>query len=213
MKPCFLIVLTITVFNSFLFSQHDSLPFPSSLNMNDGIFLTYQDFRYNKPIAKNQIISNLNIDQLDFIGKTLKQENFSVKENNTKTIINTKSVWGYIQNKTLYLNYKNDFYRVPVFGAVCYFLANVDVKGVVFPDPMFGPGVGGTYNTKELREFTLNFYEGVVKEFNQSEIEKILQADKELYAEFKNLSKKNQREQISRYIRKFNDSHPVYFLK
>jgi hypothetical protein len=213
MKPCFLTVLTIAVFNSFLFSQNDSLPVPALLNMNDGIFLTYQDFRYNKPIAKNQIVSNLNYDQLDFIGKTLKMESFSVQENANKTTINTKSVWGYIQNKTLYLNYKNDFYRVPVFGAVCYFLATVDVKGVVFPDPMFGPGGGGTYSTKELREFTLNFHEGVVREFNQAETEKILQSDKELYAEFKKLNKKNQREQISRYIRKFNDSHPVYFLK
>ena len=211
MKPCFLIVLTITKFSSFLFSQQDSLPVPSLLNMNDGIFLTYQDFRYNKMITKNQIISNLNADQLDFIGKTLKQENFSFKENITKTIINTKSVWGFIQNKTLYLNYKSDFYRVPVFGAICYFLANVDVKGVVFPDPMFGPMGGGAYSTKELREFTLNFHEGVVKEFNQTETEKILETDRELYTEFKKLSKKNQREQISRYIRKFNESHPVYF--
>jgi hypothetical protein len=195
----------------FSFGQADSVIVPSSLEVPDAVFLSYSDFRFNKGILKEQIISPLNKELLDFVGKSLEKEMFSFYENQKATSVNSKTIWGYIQNKTLYLNYKGSFYRVPVFGSICYLVATVEVVGVGFYDPMFGPTGGG--RRQEIREFLMNFYDGNVKEFNMDEAEVLISRDKTLYDEFKKLNRRNQKEQIFRYVRKYNESHPVYYLK
>ena len=44
-------------------------------------------------------------------------------------------------------------------------------------------------------------------------VEELLGKDKALYEEYKKLSRRKQREQVYKYIRKFNEMHPVYFLR
>ena len=196
-----------------LSSQTDSSLVANDTVLLDGIFITYHDFRYNHPIIKEKLISSISKDQLDFIGKSLEKETFSYKADQNVFTINSKAVWGFFQNKTLYVNYKGNFYRVPVFGAICYLVATVEVMGSGFYDPMFGPGMGSTARRQEVREFLINYYNGIITEFKTDYAELLISRDKELYAEFKKLSRKKQRDQISRYIRKYNENNPIYFLK
>lgn len=195
------------------FSQNDSVLVPTFLDIPDGIFLTYNDFRYNKGVSKDKIISSGNKEQLDFIGKTLEKETFNFLDGQKSNTALSKSVWGFVQNKTLYINFKGSFYRVPVFGSICYLVATVEIVGVGFYDPMFGPGSGPSGRRQEVREFLINFYDGVITEFKMDEAELLLARDKGLYDEFKKLTNRKQKEQIFRYIRKYNQAHPVYFLK
>lgn len=195
------------------YCQQDSVLVPFDLNIADEVFLTYSDFRHNHGVLKEQIISSNNKEQLDFVGKSLEKETFVYSENKQSITVNTKTIWGFFQNKTLYVNYKGSFYRVPVFGAICYLVATVEIVGVGFYDPMFGPGTGSGGRRQEIREFLINFYDGIVVEFKLEDAEFLISRDKTLYDEFKKLNRRKQREQISRYIRKYNELHPVYFLK
>jgi hypothetical protein len=206
-------LLGCLLFNTLLFAQNDSVAVPADLNIPDAVFISHNDFRYNKGILKNQINSTTNKDQLDFIGKCLDKETFSFDDGQKNTEVTTKTIWGFVQNKTFYINYKGSFYRVPVFGSICYLVATVEIVGVGFYDPMFGPGLGSSGRRQEVREFLINFYDGEVKEFKMDEAELLLSRDKILYAEFKNLNRRKQKEQIFRYVRKYNEAHPVYFLK
>jgi hypothetical protein len=79
-------------------------------------------------------------------------------------------------------------------------------------DPMFGYGVNSS-RSKEIREFIFNFYDGNICDFTLEKAEELLSKDKVIFAEFKSLNKRNRNEQVNRYIRRFNESHPVYFLK
>lgn len=212
MRSNFLLLL-FAVFTGGLFAQLDSVQVPVDLNIADGIFVSYADFRYNKAILKDQVISTGNKEQLDFIWKTLEKETFSFQDSQKTTVVNSKSIWGFFQNKTLYINYKGVFYRVPVFGSICYLVATVEVVGVGFYDPMYGYGTGVGSRRQEIREFLINFYDGIVTEFRMDEAELLISRDKEIFAEYKKLSRRKQKEQIFRYIRKYNDAHPVYFLK
>ena len=213
MKFNFLLFVFTFFLSAGLSSQSDSVQVPVDLNVADGIFLNYSDFRYNKAILKEQITSPGNKDQLDFIGKILEKETFSFTDPQKTTVVNSKSVWGFFQNKTLYINYKGVFYRVPVFGSVCYLVATVEVVGMGFYDPMYGYGTGVGSRRQEIREFLVNFYDGIVTEFRMDLAESLLSRDPQLYAEFKNLSRRKQKDQVFRYIRKYNEAHPVYFLK
>ncbi|MDP3556179.1 MAG: hypothetical protein Q8T03_02325, partial [Bacteroidota bacterium] len=116
-------------------------------------------------------------------------------------------------NKTFYVNYKGSFYRVPVFGSICYLVATVEVTSVGFYDPMYNPGSVAGGRRQEVREFLINFYDGNVVEFKMDEAELLISRDKLLYDEFKKLSRRKQKEQIFRYIRKYNEAHPIYYLK
>lgn len=208
-----LAILFTILFNCAAKSQMDSVVVPADLNVPDAIFITYDDFRHNKGVLKEQINSTINKEQLDFIGKCLDKETINYSEGQINKEVNSKAVWGFIQNKTFYVNYKGSFYRVPVFGSICYLVATVEVVGVGFYDPMFGPGVGGSGRRQEVREFLINFYDGIVNEFKMDEAEVLLSRDKILYAEFKKLGRRKQKEQIFRYIRKYNEAHLVHFLK
>ncbi len=210
MRANLLALLFCILLKGFLIGQNDSVVVPADLNIADAIYLTYYDFRHNKGILKEQISSSANKDQLDFMGKSLDKETLSYSDNQKTTEVKSNTVWGFVQNKTLYINYKGSFYRVPVFGSVCYLVATVEIVGAGFYDPMFGYGSG---RRQEVREFLINFYDGVITEFKMDEAEVLLSRDKLIYTEFKKLNRKKQKEQIFRYIRKYNDAHPVHFLK
>jgi hypothetical protein len=195
-------------------SQKDSVVYTEN-GLTEGIYLTYDDFRKNAPITKNEIETTINKDQLDFFGKVIDQLKFTYKRNSTTQVAEAKNAWGFYQNNTLYINYKEVFYRVPVFGAICYLVAIVEVP-VYYPGyygPGFGGTVGGTMKTKEVREFIINFYDGVVQELNFETVELLLSRDEALYKEFKALKRRKKKELVSRYIKRFNEMHPVYFLK
>ena len=59
------------------FAQTDSVQYNPGAKMNDGIYLSYEDFRWNKTIAKSEIVSDQDKDQLEFIGKIVFNEKFS----------------------------------------------------------------------------------------------------------------------------------------
>jgi len=205
-----LALVAAIVASSISFSQTDSVKFVPEVSMPDGIFLSYNDLRSNNPITKEQIVSKLDKQQLEFITKTMFEEKFTFKSHDSTITRDTKSTWGFVQNNTFYVMYKDDYYRIPVFGSISYLVANVTVVNAGFYDPRFGYGNTGT--SREIREFLINYYDGKVTEFSMEYFEELLSRDRELLAEFNKLPKRKQKEQLYRFVRRFNEKHPVYFL-
>src|SRR3954462_5921693 len=100
-----------------IFAQVDSISASALPKLVDGIYLTYQDFRNYKPVTKEQIYSKIDKSQLEFVGKVMFEEKVTFTRNDSLVTIPTKIAWGFFQNNTLYINYKEEFYRVPVFGS------------------------------------------------------------------------------------------------
>ncbi|MES2680373.1 MAG: hypothetical protein V4635_10830 [Bacteroidota bacterium] len=192
------------------FAQTDSVKVTE--DRPDAIYPTYNDFRRNNFIGKDQLITDFKKDQLDFMSKVMSPEKISYNSPGGVVTLQTKDVWGYYQNKTLYVNYKGEFFRVPVFGAICYLVATVSVINSGFYDPTYSYGVNGN-RTKEIREFMVDFYDGFIIDFTMEKAEAMLARDPALFAEYKGLNRRNRKEQVNRYIRRFNEAHPVYFLK
>ncbi len=210
MKPVLVLLFFLSLVGN-SFSQSDSVAFPANARMEDGIFLSFQDFRHNRRIAPQDIDSKEDKSQQEFITKALYQQKIAIVKDGASQQIETKNIWGYFQNNTFYINYQGDFYRVPVFGSICYLVANVTVVNPGIYDPRFGYMGGGT--SKELRQFTMDIYEGVPTEWRQEKVEGLLARDSALFTEFKQLSRRKQKDEVYRYIRKYNDLHPIYFQK
>ena len=208
MRYIFIWLFVLTA--DFYSAQNDSALYAPVLR--DAVYLSYSDFRHNRGILKSQIKSALDTSQLEFIGKVMAADTFLYVEDGIRRAAISPSAWGFYQNNTLYLNHGGNFYRVPVFGAISYLVVKVRVNNPAFYDPRFGYPVGGG-SAVELREFVMDYYDGVLREFNFSELESLLGKDPTLFAEFKKLPRRQQKEQIYRYIRLFNQAHPVYYLK
>jgi len=213
MKVACLFIFLLIFFKTSLVAQNDSLINDVNFKIKEGIYLNYEDFRRNDPVSKEQIESKINKDQLDFFGKIVSEETFNFSSGGNILTKESKSVWGFYQNNTLHIKYDKDFYRVPVFGSICYLVATVEVVNPGYYSPGYGGMMGGTIKTKEVRNFLMNFYNGLMIPFSMDEAENLLSRDPVIFAEYKSLKSRQRKEQVSRYIRKYNEAHPVYFLK
>ena len=100
---------------------------------------------------------------------------------------------------------------MPVFGSICYLVANVTVYYPGIYDPMMGYPMGGGRG-RELREFLMNFYDGQVREFRMDLVDTLLSRDAAIYRDYQKLGRRQRKEQTYRFIRRYNESHPVFFL-
>ncbi len=198
-------------------SQGDSLMYSKDFLLNEGLYLTYSDFRHNWPISKEKIITEIKKDQIDFYSKLIDEEKINyVERNGVNDVVKSEKVWGYCQNNIIYINLRKSFFRIPLFGSISFFIATVDVNA-------YSPGVnmfigapvqvGGTAPAKELREFLLDFYTGNIYEFSTDKILELIKSDSIISAEYSALSKKKKKELASKYIRMYNEKHPIYFPK
>ena len=191
-------------------SQSDSVAFSNSFILYEGLYLNYADLKHNWPIPKEKINTQIDKKQLDFYTKLIESETVEYVERDGKpTLINSGKVWGFCQNNVIYVNINRTFFRVPVFGAISYFVAAVPVSTSPGYN-VFINSSGGT-NATEIREFMLDFYTGELKEFNSDLLESYLKKDEEIFKAYSALNKKQKKEQASRYIRKYNEKHPIYF--
>jgi hypothetical protein len=207
------IILLFLLLSAVLFSgaQTDSTLHAPDARLEDGIYITYEDFRRNRGVRSHELVSDAGRSQLEFISKTLSQTQFSYRRNGVLYTQTSDRVWGYSQNNTLYLNYQGSFYRVPVFGAISYMVAQVTVISPGFYDPRFGYPVGNT-RTTELREFLMSFYDGYLRDLSPANAKELFKNDKHIYEEYKKLSRRKQKSELYKFIRRYNAANPVYFL-
>jgi hypothetical protein len=208
------------------FSQNDSLlPVPPESVLKDGIYLSFNDLKNNTPLPKENIITNSDKTQSDFIFKTLtdnKEIIFSYKGSQYRAEVN--KVWGYCQNGIVSVNYLGKFSRITLFGTISHFLATIMVTRYVSSGYGMGYGMGGMgmggmgmggpsvpVKQAETHEFLLDFKTGEIAECTPTNLEVILGRDMKLYEQYMSLKKKKRKEFMLLYIRKYDNEHPVEF--
>ena len=215
MRFCLFIILYSFMGVVQLKSQ-DSIAFTKDFRLYEGLYLGYQDFRYNWPIPKEKIITSINKEQLDFYSKLIEQEFIEYTERDgSVSKVKAERVWGYCQNNIIFINQDKNFFRIPVFGAISNFIGTVEVVSYSPGyDPFMNAPLNSTaYKTREIRQYLFDFYSGEMVQFSVEKLEEFLKRDELIYKEFMTLSKKNKKEFATKYIRMYNDKHLVYFPK
>jgi hypothetical protein len=192
-------------------AQSDSLAFNPVMGIGDGIYLSYYDFRHGLAIKKADVVSNSDTNMIDFIAKVLMQERFQFKRAGQLNTSESKKVFGFFQNNAFHVLCQEEFYRVPLFGAISYLVAKVKVVSPAYYDPRFGYQT--TTTTTEMKEFLMSLYDGSVQEFTMHRAESLMCTDLAFYESYKKLSERNKRKQIYSLIRRFNELHPAYILQ
>jgi hypothetical protein len=207
------LILSGFLFNG-LISAQDSIAYTKDFRLYEGLYLSYQDFRYNWPIPKEKIITTINKDQLDFYSKLTEEPVIEfVDRDGSINKIKLEKVWGYCQNNIIFINLENFFFRIPVFGAISHFLGTVEVVSYSpgYDPFMNAPMNNTTLKTREIRQFIFDFYSGEIAPFTVEKLEEFFQRDEAIYKEFLLLNKKKRKELATKYIRMYNEKHVVYF--
>jgi hypothetical protein len=232
MKKACLCLLSLLVFSAA--GQTDSsgmIRYNPGFRFAEGIFLSFDQVRLNRPVPKSGIITTVPYDDPDFYDRILREKTIGVFDNlGGKQEISTKNIWGYSRNGVLYINLNEGYYRITIVGNICHFVASLTTYGnnynpyyssygyPYYSYPYYNPynPYYSPYNNtsgSEMRQYLLDFKTGNILDYEVESIKVLLMADPELHDEFASLSNKKQKQMKFLYIRKFNERNPLFFPK
>jgi hypothetical protein len=202
----------ILVCFSEIFSQHTT-DMQNYTPLPEGIYVKGSDFLKLRPLKKNSIVTDADTNDLEFYGKLMNKKELEYYTGQKKEKILTDSIWGFVQNNTLYVNVSGKFYRVPVFGTISYFTAVVEVynrfnSGMI--DPVTGMSMQVPSRTRELREFIIlpeNDLKPVL--YDHRKLEKYFREDSVVWKAYTSEPARKRNKYITRYIRMYNSLHPL----
>jgi len=207
-------------------AQSHTVAYTRDYEFKEGVYITPFQFEDNKPVSKSKIISNVAPNRVDYIGEVMKQKVLVYLDSITgqEQKIAIENVWGYCQNRILYIYYNKKFVRMNTIGQLCQFTGTVTttVSNPMYSGMGMGMGMGmggmgmgypgsggGTSTYEELRQFIFDTRTNQIVEFTPQMTEQLLQDDEQLYKEFSELKHRKKSEMMFVYLRKYNDRHPL----
>jgi hypothetical protein len=205
-----LISILAIFFCGILHAQKDSVIYNSDFKFKDGLYLSFENFRHNKPILKSAIISDFNHEEIDFLRKVVSTKSISYKDSAGITReISPGRLWGFCENSSVYIRYNGDFNKIVVMGSICHFTAMYTTYLSTGPTTPSGTTTGAP--VESMQQYVLDMQTGSVLDFILPNMEAIFKRDPELYKEFMALKKGKRKKMMFFYLRKYNEKHPVYF--
>ncbi len=175
----------------------------------EGVYLSIEQFLNNAPINKADILSEVPKDQIDFLTQVMEQNVLNYKDNDgIEKKIQPQELWGYCQNRTVYIHFKTELYRINVLGTLSLFSA------MVYQSSTHNEPLGDMYaiqpSFQELRQFVLDTQTNKIVDFDTKNMELLLKKDVLLYDAFMKLKKRAKADSIFIFLRKFNEKNPLY---
>ncbi len=207
------VVVYIFLFISLLgAAQTNTVAYSRDYEFKEGLFLTSEKFKANAAILKSSIISVLPKDQIDFLTQVTEQKTIAYEDSaGVEQKIETSTIWGFYQNRTVFINFNNEFNRVNIIGTLSLF------STIVVQAPLRNEPMGDMYAIEpsftELRQFVFDTQTNKVFDFNAKNMEALLKNDAELYAQFMKLKKRQKGDSIFIYLRKYNEKQPLYLSR
>jgi hypothetical protein len=232
MKKACLCLLSLLAFSAA--GQTDSsgmIRYSPGFRFAEGVFLSFDQVRQNRPVPKSGIITTVPYDDPDFYDRILREKTIGVFDNlGGKQEVSTKNIWGYSRNGVLYINLNEGYYRITIVGNICHFVASLTTYGnnsnpyySAYGYPYYSYPYYNPYNpyyspynntsSSEMRQYLLDFRTGNILDYEVESLKVLLMADPELHDEFAALGKKKQKQMKFLYIRKFNERNPLFFPK
>lgn len=191
------------------FAQDDSIAYSRDYSFNEGVYLSFDQFKNNDPIPKSAIIHpNRGINAPDFFFQLFSASSFSYRDSAGKEHkVDAWKIWGYCQDRSVFIG-SRDAARLAVIGSFCHFS-----KVVVREGPTMQGIAGPVYSppTNSLEQFILDMGTGKMYPFTVKALENILQQhDEALFKEFSALKKRKKKDMRFIYLKRYNEKHPLY---
>jgi hypothetical protein len=191
-------------------SAQDTLqwvPYQGGMDLNDGVYLDFEAFRYNRPsVAIGDLRNDQGMPVSDI--RRVVSKLYWQQPGGQRQAVRMQQLWGFCQNDVVYIQAGNGFYRIGMMGSLAHMMYEQTVRDW---DPYMyrAGGMTRTYIVQQM----LDMRTGRFLPFNASGIDAALQHDPVLLEEFRALPKKqrNSNEVLFRFLRLYNDRHPLEF--
>ena len=202
----------------------------------DGIYFNFEQVKQNRPISKARILSTIDYNDPEFFRKLFENNTIYYYDNiGVRQEVAKSSVWGYSRNGIVYIQVQGGFCRITLVGTICHFVADITTTDSRFYnspygynpyspyssyyynpyyspyyDPFYSPYNRRSSTRTELKQFIIDWETGRVMEFDVDNTTLILMKDPELHEEFARLSRRQKRNLLFVYVRRFIEKHPLY---
>ncbi len=221
-----LLIIIPFIFGSHLVNaQQDSLnrvKYTPEFRFTDGLYLNFSQVKTNNPIPPTRIISRNDPGDFNFFRDLVENKSISYFDGfGAQKEISTEKIWGFCQEGKLFINYNDEFNRIPIIGQACHFISDVTVIDT-YSDPYYYDRYDNFYNpyyhrpynrtsrSREMRQYIMRFETGEILSYNRESILVVLMEDPELYEEYNSLRKRKQSDLMFFFLRRFNEKHPIY---
>ena len=220
LKNSYLILLILFMCGTVLTAQDDAVVLTKNFKFNDGIYLTYEDFKKNKPSAKWE---ELKTDMF------VNPQRFSVKvhtinwKSTEKQPLSLDQIWGiaiggipYLQlRERQMVNGLREFIGLELRGKICYFSFPEPVKRKIkMPvyNPLNGKPFRVAYIEREVdvkQERMMNFESGEIVGFTVDNLKAWILDDEKLLKIINELSEEKAREKLFKCLLIYVDRNEV----
>jgi hypothetical protein len=180
-------------------------------DFREGVYFGFEDLRDNRPSVPRKDL----IDEQGRPAGDLRQSNgvlFYKDSAGTSQRIDLNKAWGFCDRDVVHVRIGDGFSRIGIMGSLAHVVFDNTYRSWGYYDPMWGMGPSTT-TVQEQR--LLDMRTGTYLPMNAGGIYQAIQHDPALRAEFEALPKKerNREETIFRFMRHYNEHHPLYFPK
>jgi len=183
-------------------AQYDSVKVYPDFRFSDGIYLTFDDFKNNRPVYTDFEIKYRGGSTYLYVMCADSSRTYDCE---------VKEPWGYCLNKSVFIHqgYGGNYFRLQVIGALIhYFVIEMQYYDPAFNDP-FSPYSTTPNRRVSNRELVMEWNTGNRFEFCYRNFKIFLQEnDPELLQQLE--SSKKKKKMIYFYLLKYNEKHPVY---
>jgi hypothetical protein len=204
-------IVALAQWDSLEYAQRDTtlILYDGGFDFHEGIYFGFDDFRANRPTVA---LKDLRSDQ-DKPVPDLRQSNgklFYTDSTGTRQRIQLDRAWGFCNRNVVYVRIGDGFTRIGLMGSIAHLVFDNTYRNWGVYDPVFGVGPSST-TVQEQR--LLDMETGDFLPVNDGGIYRAIQRDDILRAEFEALPKKERRSDVTvfRFMRRYNERHPLYF--
>lgn len=202
--------LLICLFGAKLLCAQDSVMHAPGFQFREGIYLSFEQFRANRPVPVSRIVSKYDTTALDYLRKLVSVKTITfINDAGAEEEISPGKLWGFSENNSVYIRFNGDFNKIVVIGSLSHFTAMNTTYMSTGPTTMGGPATGTPVQT--MQQYMLDMRTGRVSDFVLPNVEELLQRDPVLYQEFMDIKKRKRKKLIFFYLRKYNERNPLYF--
>ena len=188
-------------------AQADTIwvPYHGGMDLREGVYRNFRDFRLNTPsIPRSRLRDDQGLPVGD-IRQVLSKLHYQPDSGGVQ-VLRMDRIWGFCHNDVVYVAAGNGFYRIGLMGGIAHMVYE---QNYVDWDPyLYGYG---TVTRTVLLQQIIDMETGAVLPFNASGMHTAMEIDPALQEEFALLPKKqrNSDEALFRFLRMFNDRHPM----
>ncbi len=195
--------------------------FGPDYSFRDGIYAHFDMVMTNSPIPPSRVVSELEDFNKKFY-KTVLSEDYLVLHDNqgVEVSVEIKEIWGYAYKGIMYLQLGGQFHRLLPEGRISRFVASSTIWEELHPiDPEgYRPysDHAKRYSpifvevTKRHEIFLLYFEKNTMKAYDPETLLDLLEGDSLLSQEYASLPLRKQKKKMPDFMRRYNESHPIY---